>query len=59
MADNQNLTVIALANATNAGRSATGERLRQLAERGVVEKSATGRWRLKGEAAGPMPPPSP
>jgi hypothetical protein len=52
MRDNSELTVIALANAVNLGRSPTGERLRQLAERGVVEKSATGRWKLKAEAAG-------
>jgi hypothetical protein len=49
MRDNPELTVIALANAMSLGRSTTGERLRQLAARGVVEKSATGRWRLKTE----------
>lgn len=55
MRDNSELTVVALANASNAGRSATGERLRQLAERGVVEKSATGRWRLMDDPPGPPP----
>jgi hypothetical protein len=60
MGDNPGLTVIALANAASAGRSATSERLRQLARREIVEKEAAGRWRLKGEGAepGPTPPPS-
>lgn len=52
MRDNSELTVVALANASNAGRSTTGERLRQLAKRGVVEKSATGRWRVKDDPPG-------
>jgi len=62
MRDNPGLTVIALANAASAGRSATSERLRQLARREIVEKDAAGRWRLKGEGEGaepgPTPPPS-
>ena len=49
MADNPGLSVVALANAAGSSRSATGERLRQLALRGVVEKDMTGRWKLKGE----------
>jgi hypothetical protein len=72
MRDNPSMSVVGLANASNASRSGTGERLRQLAERGVVEKSATGRWRLAGEKvvettgfaspgteADPTQPPSP
>jgi hypothetical protein len=54
MRDNPGLSVIALANAAGSSRSATGERLRQLAARGVVEKDLTGRWKLKRE--GPRPP---
>jgi hypothetical protein len=49
MQDNPGLSVIALANAAGSSRSATGERLRQLAARGTVEKDPAGRWRLKGE----------
>jgi hypothetical protein len=48
--DNPGLSVIALANAAGSSRSATGERLRQLGLRGVVEKDLTGRWKLRGEA---------
>ena len=63
MRDNPGLTVAALANAAGASRSAAGERLRQLAARGVVTKDSAGHWRLVaelvGEAAGPTPPPSP
>jgi DNA-binding IclR family transcriptional regulator len=68
MRDNPGLTVIALANAAGGSRSATGERLRQMAKRGVVVKSSTGRWKLKreekarppmqGEEPGPTSPPS-
>jgi Winged helix-turn-helix DNA-binding len=53
MRDNPGLSVAALANAIGSGRSATGERLRQLAARGMVEKDPTGRWKLKGEATQP------
>jgi hypothetical protein len=53
MRDNPGLSVIALANAAGSSRLATGERLRQLALRGVVEKDATGRWRLVKEKASP------
>lgn len=56
MRDNPNSSVAALANAANASRSATGERLRRLSEAGVVEKDNAGRWRLKGEAARPIAP---
>jgi hypothetical protein len=67
MRDNPNMGVVGLANASNASRSGTGERLRQFAERGVVMKDATGRWKLKGEKAvaspgndaDPTQPPSP
>jgi hypothetical protein len=67
MRDNPGLSVVALANAAGSSRSATGERLRQLAARGTVEKDPAGRWKLKGEAmrpptqseeARPMSPPS-
>jgi hypothetical protein len=60
MRDNPGLTVIALANAAGSGRSTTGERLRQLADRGVVEKDTTGRWKLKVQEKepGPTSPPS-
>ena len=67
MGSSPGLTVAALATTVAAGRSATGARLRQLAARGVVEKSATGRWKLREEprsapsnGAEPDPPqPSP
>jgi hypothetical protein len=55
MADNPGLSVIALANAAGSSRSATGERLRQMALRGMVEKDITGRWKLKGEEPRPLP----
>jgi hypothetical protein len=48
------LSVIALANAAGSSRSATGERLRRLAARGLVEKDATGRWKLKREEPRPL-----
>ncbi|MGC2782642.1 MAG: winged helix-turn-helix domain-containing protein [Roseiarcus sp.] len=51
MQDNPGLSERALANAVDASRSATGERLRQLAQRGVVEKDPEGRWRVKGVEA--------
>jgi hypothetical protein len=53
MRDNPGLSVIALANAVGSSRSATGERLRQLALRGLVEKDATGRWKLREEEPRP------
>jgi DNA-binding IclR family transcriptional regulator len=43
---NPGLTVGALADAADESRSGTGERLRQLAARGWVEKDRAGRWRL-------------
>jgi DNA-binding IclR family transcriptional regulator len=46
MADDSNLSVIALANVVDASRSATGERLRRLAQAGTVEKDHGGHWRL-------------
>lgn len=55
MRDNPGLSVIALANAASAGRSATGERLRQLAARGAVEKDSGGHWPLKAEEAAARP----
>ncbi|HWY80810.1 MAG TPA: winged helix-turn-helix domain-containing protein [Roseiarcus sp.] len=67
MQDNPGLSVVALANAAGSSRSATGERLRQMALRGMVEKDLTGRWKLKAEEprpplqgaeAGPQLPPS-
>ena len=59
MQDNPGLPVIALANAAGSSRSATGERLRQMALRGVVEKRVTGRWKLKGDDRPDPPQPSP
>ena len=53
MRDNPGLSVNALANAANASRSATGERLRQLGRRGVIEEGGDGQWRLTGEEARP------
>ena len=58
MRDNPNLSVVALANAAGGSRSATGERLRQMALRGMVEKDLTGRWKLKETEPDP-PQPSP
>jgi hypothetical protein len=49
MRDTPGRSVIALANAVGGDRSVTGERLRQLARRGIVEKDAAGRWRLTEE----------
>jgi len=47
-------TVIALAAAAGARRSATGERLRRLARDGIVEKDGDGHWRVKPKEPGPM-----
>ena len=55
MRDNPNLSVIALANAAGSSRSATGERLRQMAARGLVARDTTGRWKLKGEETARQP----
>jgi hypothetical protein len=52
MRDNPGISVVALANAAGSSRSATGERLRQLAVRGAVTKDITGRWKLKAEEPG-------
>jgi hypothetical protein len=59
MADNPGLSVVALANAAGSSRSATGERLRQMALQGIVEKSVTGRWKLNSEEPRPPDPPQP
>jgi hypothetical protein len=56
MRDNPNMSVVGLANAAGGSRSGTGERLRQMAARGVVEKDLTGRWKLKGEEPNPQQP---
>jgi hypothetical protein len=56
MRQNPGLSVIALANAAGSSRSATGERLRQMALRGVVTKDTTGRWKLKEAEPGPQQP---
>ena len=54
MKDNPSMSVIALANAVDASRSTTGERLRRLSAAGKVEKDHSGRWRLVEEKARPM-----
>jgi hypothetical protein len=54
MENNPGSTVAALAKAASAGRSRTGEKLRELSKRGVIEKDPEGRWRLARE--GPSPP---
>jgi hypothetical protein len=51
---NASLTERALANAAGVSRSSAGERLRALAERGMIEKDLAGRWKLKEEK--PRPP---
>jgi hypothetical protein len=56
MKQNPNMSVVGLANAAGSSRSATGERLRQMALRGMVEKDLTGRRKLKGEDPGPQQP---
>jgi hypothetical protein len=43
------LSIVALAKAAGSSRSATGARLRQLGERGVIEKDAGGHWSVKEE----------
>ena len=59
MRDNPGLSVTALANAAGSSRSAAGERLRQMALRGLVTKDITGRWKLKEEEPHPPDPPQP
>jgi hypothetical protein len=59
MLANPGLSVNALANAANASRSATGERLRGPASRGLVEKDSGGHWRLKAEEAEARPTEAP
>jgi hypothetical protein len=59
MKNNPNMSVIALADAAGSSRSAAGERLRQMALRGLVEKDLTGRWKLKDEEPRPPDPPRP
>jgi hypothetical protein len=58
MRSSPGLSVAALAEAAAASRSRTGERLRQLAAQGTVEKDPEGRWRIAGEAASPTPSPA-
>jgi hypothetical protein len=57
MRESPGVSVIALARAAGGGRSATAERLRGLASRGMVTKDSAGHWRLvadlTGEAARP------
>jgi hypothetical protein len=54
-----NLSVIELARALGSGRSAVGERLRQLARRGAIEKTPQGRWRVKTEETEARPTEAP
>jgi hypothetical protein len=49
MRESPGLSVAALAKAASASRSTTGERLRQLAARGAIDKDSEGHWRLMGE----------
>jgi hypothetical protein len=56
MREHSGATVIALAKAIGANRSSTGEKLRELSKRGLIEKDAAGRWRLAGDDARPPPP---
>ena len=63
MEANPGASVAALAKAASASRSRTGDRLRQLAARGAIEKDDAGRWRIAGEkprppAGGPDPRPT-
>jgi hypothetical protein len=46
------LTVVELARAAGGGRSAVGERLRQLARDGAIVKGEGGHWQLRGEETG-------
>jgi hypothetical protein len=57
MRASSDLTVAALAEASHAGRSATGDRLRRLAARGAVEKDGNGRWKLKKQEPRPTSAP--
>jgi MarR family len=50
------LSVAALAKAAGSSRSVAGERLRQLAARGAVEKDPDGHWRLVGQEPRPTAP---
>ncbi len=56
MRESPGLSVAALARAAASSRSRTGERLRQLAAEGTVEKDAAGRWRIAGADVRPPPP---
>jgi hypothetical protein len=58
LSETPGLSMNALAKAAGVPKSSTGERLRQLAARGVVTKDADGRWRLVAELAGEQPDPT-
>ena len=57
---NPNLSERAAANAAGVSRAKTAARLRQMEERGLVEKDATGRWKARQPVQGDQPdPPQP
>jgi hypothetical protein len=58
MQEHSGASVNVLAKAAGANRSSTGERLRGLASRGVVNKDGAGHWRLVAELAGEEPGPT-
>ena len=55
--ESPNQSAGALARASGGARSSTQERLKRLAARGAIEKTAEG-WRIAGEEARPTSPPS-
>lgn len=54
--ESPNQSAGALARASGGARSSTQERLKRLAARGAIKKTAEG-WRIAGEEARPTPPP--
>ena len=59
MRANPGASVNVLAKAAGSNRSSTSERLRQLAQRGLVEKDSGGHWRLKAEETAARPTEAP
>lgn len=58
MRENPGASLATLAGLIGGSRSTVGERLRQLARRGAIEKDDAGRWRIADERASPMPSPA-